>query len=245
MSITETWLKGYITDAQVQVKNYSVYRSDRDIRKNGGALLYVHNSYIVSDSRNFGDQFCNGIILKIDDLNCVTAAVYRPPDCPTPSFKKVLDKLQAFIDDKLEENCEIYLTGDFNLPNLEWNTMTTNGSQGKATKEAAELLLDFMSKNFLSQIVNQPTRGNNILDLVLTNRVHYICETTSTDTSLSDHNLVSVVLVYDAWRNKNYGHRVKEAEDFNYFSLNLMKADLDGINDDLTEVNWDHLHDLC
>ena len=175
----------------------------------------------------------------------MTAAVYRPPDCPTPSFKKVLDKLQAFIDDKLEENCEIYLTGDFNLPNLEWNTMTTNGSQGKATKEAAELLLDFMSKNFLSQIVNQPTRGNNILDLVLTNRVHYICETTSTDTSLSDHNLVSVVLAYDARRNKNYGHRVKEAEDFNYFSLNLMKADLDGINDDLTEVNWDHLHDLC
>ncbi|KAL5255606.1 hypothetical protein ACHWQZ_G010992 [Mnemiopsis leidyi] len=245
MGITETWLKGYITDAQVQVKNYTVFRSDRDIRKNGGALLYVHNSYIVSDCRVFGDQYCNGIMLKIDDLNCLAATIYRPPECPTHSFRRVLDEMQAFLDDKQEENCEVYVTGDFNLPHLDWSTMTICNTLGKTGKESAMMLLDFMSKNFLSQVIHQPTRGNNILDLVLTNRTHLICETKSTSTCLSDHNIVSVVLGYDARRNANYGHRVKEAEDFSYFNLNLMKADLEQINNDLKLVDWDYLFDIC
>ena len=245
MGITETWLKGYITDAQVQVKNYTVFRSDRDIRKNGGALLYVHNSYIVSDCRVFGDQYCNGIMLKIDDLNCLAATIYRPPECPTNSFRRVLDEMQAFLEDKQEENCEVYVTGDFNLPHLDWSTMTISNTLGKTGKESAMMLLDFMSKNFLSQVIHQPTRGNNILDLVLTNRTHLICETKSTSTCLSDHNIVSVVLGYDARRNANYGHRVKEAEDFSYFNLNLMKADLEQINNDLKMVDWDYLFDIC
>jgi hypothetical protein len=90
MGISETWLKGYITDAQVHIKNYTAFRSDREKRNNGGALLYVHNSYIVSDSEAFGDQFCNCIILRIEELNCLAAAIYRPPDCPTSSFRNLL-----------------------------------------------------------------------------------------------------------------------------------------------------------
>ena len=30
IAVTETWLKNYITDAQVSMKGYKVYRSDRD-----------------------------------------------------------------------------------------------------------------------------------------------------------------------------------------------------------------------
>ena len=245
MGITETWLKSYITDAQLQVKNYSVFRSDRDLRNNGGALLYVHNSYIVSDYKSFGDKFCNCVILRIEELNCVTATVYRPPDCPVASFRYILEQIQLFIDSKPEENQELYVTGDFNLPNIDWKILTADSSLGKRGTESATLLLDFMSKNLLSQIINQPTRGNNTIDLVLTNRVQYVCETQSTETGLSDHNLVSVVLGYDARRNENYYHNVKEAEDFTYFSLNLHKADLDAINRTLIDVEWNALHNLC
>ena len=37
----------------------------------------------------------------------------------------------------------------------------------------------------------------------------------------------------------------KKAEDFSYFNLNLIKADLEGINDDLKQVDWDYLFDIC
>ena len=245
LSITETWLKGYITDAQIKIKNYSSFRSDRHLRKNGGSLLYVHNSYIVSSNRCFGDQYCNGVIVKIDDLNCLVAAVYRPPDCPTTSFRKALDNLQAFIDDIGDETHDIYITGDFNLPNLDWDTITVDTSLGKTGREAAESLLEFMSRNFLSQVISQPTRGQNILDLVLTNRVHYICETKVDETCLSDHKLVSVVLAYNARRNEQHTYFMKEVEDFSYFNLNLEKANLEDINKELLKVDWNQLSELC
>ena len=245
MGITETWLKGYISDAQLQVKNYTVYRSDREKRIHGGALLYVHNSYIVPEHGSFGDKYCNCSIVKIDDLNCITAAVYRPPDCPVSSFKTILGKIQSFIDNNSADNEEIYITGDFNLPNVNWETMMIDSSLGTKGTESASALLDFMSDNFLSQIIKQPTRGNNTIDLVLTNHVQYICETKSDDTCLSDHNLVSVVMGYDARRNSNYSHRVKEEEDFCYYNLNLHKADLQSINSELEEIDWEQLHALC
>ena len=100
-------------------------------------------------------------MLKIDDLDCLAAAIYRPPECPTHSFRRMLEEMQTFIDDEQEENCEVYITGDFNIPHLEWSTMTINNTLGKVGKETAEMLLEFMSKNFLSQIINQPTRGSN------------------------------------------------------------------------------------
>ena len=159
MGITETWLKGYITDAQVHIENYSVFRSNREMRKNGGALLYVHNSYIVSSSESFRDQFYNCIILKIEELNCITAAVYRPPDCPTSSFNKALLSIQTFIDCNSESDTELYITGDFNLPNVDWNTLSVDTSLGKKGTDSANNLLQFMADNFLTQVVDNPTRG--------------------------------------------------------------------------------------
>ena len=44
MCITETWLKDYITDSQVNIPNYNVYRADRAKKVRGGALIYVHES---------------------------------------------------------------------------------------------------------------------------------------------------------------------------------------------------------
>ena len=95
----------------------------------------------------------------------LTATVYRPPDCPVASFRYILEQIQLFIDSKPEENQELYITGDFNLPNIDWKILTADSSLGKRGTESATLLLDFMSKNLLSQIINQPTRGNNTIDL--------------------------------------------------------------------------------
>ena len=42
LGISESWLKSYITDAQIHIKEYVPIRSDRSIRKGGGAILYIH-----------------------------------------------------------------------------------------------------------------------------------------------------------------------------------------------------------
>ena len=87
MSITETWLKGYITDSQVEIPDFNVYRADRSAIKRGGALLYVHNSLIVSRESFSDDGVCQSVLLTIDSLNTVVASIYRLPaylglNCP-------------------------------------------------------------------------------------------------------------------------------------------------------------------
>ncbi len=54
------------------------------------------------------------------------------------------------------------MVGDFNFRNIDWSLMMDN-------KEAEECL-KVIQDNFLEQVVVEPTRRNNILDLILTNR---------------------------------------------------------------------------
>ena len=53
MCITETFLKEYISDAQVKIDNYSCFRADRNNRKQGGALVYVHDDLLTSNDFRF------------------------------------------------------------------------------------------------------------------------------------------------------------------------------------------------
>ena len=56
----------------------------------------------------------------------------------------------------------IILTGDFNLPMIDWSIPKLK-SNDKITVDILECFLH----NAFKQIVNKPTRNNNILDLVL------------------------------------------------------------------------------
>ena len=55
LGISESWLKSYITDAQIHIKDYVPIRSDRSIRKGGGAILYIHEKIPISDEDHFDD----------------------------------------------------------------------------------------------------------------------------------------------------------------------------------------------
>ena len=243
MSITETWLKGYITDSQVQIPDYNVYRADRSAIRKGGALLFVHNTLTVSRESYSDDSVCQCALLNIDSLNTVVASVYRPPGTKLSSFKKVLMSIQAYLDDS--GNHDVYITGDFNLPNIDWETLNIGSELGVNGTLSAQALLDFMSGNFLTQVVDKPTRDNNILDLVLTNVPNYVADIESTETRLSDHNLVCAQLAFDARSNTPRGHMQKPVEDGTFFGLNLHKADMDSIAGELDKVDWEALKTTC
>ena len=56
--------------------------------------------------------------------------------------------------------------GDFNLPEFDWESGSI--SAGPSSQSYFKLQ-DFIGRNFLSQLVMEPTQGNNTLDLILTN----------------------------------------------------------------------------
>ena len=61
------------------------------------------------------------------------------------------------------KNPEIWLIGDFNVPCINWESMSLSTNRTHVAQHSS--LIDVMQEHGLEQIVNQPTRQHNILDL--------------------------------------------------------------------------------
>ena len=101
-----------------------------------------------------------------------------------------LDQLQSSLN-KLtangKKNCEVILAGDFNCPDIDWNTNTAHSTgDDRATQQ---LLVDITSSELLSQVHNSPTRGPNTLDLVFTTNPSLVKSSVSIP-GISDHDAV-------------------------------------------------------
>ncbi|KAK3083794.1 hypothetical protein FSP39_003288 [Pinctada imbricata] len=83
----------------------------------------------------------------------------------------------------------VWISGDANLPDIEWDTMSITGNRNSAPINTAFLttVLDIGSE----QVVNFPTRRNNLLDIFLTNRPSLINKCSPLP-GLSDHDVVLI-----------------------------------------------------
>ena len=91
-------------------------------------------------------------------------------------------------------NQTIVLGGDFNLPGIDWDNGVVNP---KATnKSQCELLLSSLNTHALAQIHKEPTREENILDLLITNKPGLIKSSHSVP-GISDHCAVETELDID------------------------------------------------
>ena len=242
--ITETWLKDHVTDAQVNIDNYQILRSDRKKRKRGGTLLYVHNKLPTSKVNVFDDDTCQAVICNIDSLNTILAAVYRPPNTTLEGFAEMVKFLQSHIVKESEgKHKNIFIAGDLNLPCMTWNvSIPVHQYTNKDMTICADALKTFMDTHLLSQYVDRPTRENTILDLVLTNDPNLIKHMEINDTELSDHRKITV--------KSSFGlkPKVPTKPPFipnTYRNLNFFKADFEGMNKHLQTIDWDSLHSLC
>ena len=192
MAITETHLNDH-SDAEIALDNYNIIRADRVKRKGGGVALYIRRSIIHDEIQTvrFSDSVNELIITTLKHENLIIILLYRPPDEINNSTEK-LNNITNMITDYIKEKKEdILLIGDFNFPKINWES---NRPAGRTSKEKAqaELLLGLMNENSMTQLVNEPTRLNNILDLVITNNTQMVHSVNCSPTIISDHKAVIV-----------------------------------------------------
>ncbi|XP_077988548.1 uncharacterized protein LOC144443049 [Glandiceps talaboti] len=88
-------------------------------------------------------------------------------------------------------NASVWLSGDFSLPNIDWEALRFNagGSYAGPSKTMIDIALD----HNLYQQVKETTRSNNILDLCFTNCPPHVI---STDVipGISDHEVVTATI---------------------------------------------------
>ena len=243
IAIVESWLKPHIQDAQIQIPNYQILRQDRKKRERGGVVLFVHNNLPTSNVKTFDDSFCGGIVCELNSIKAILITIYRPPGAPDSSFENLLKFIQRCITETTDNNeyRDIFFTGDFNLPEICWPICEKQTTQTKLS-QSATLLLNFMEEHLLNQYVDKPTRGDNILDLILTNNSNIISHIQSLETNLSDHNIIKMQTTYNLLKPEpKVQFRIPN---HSFRSLNLKKADFSAISDHLSTINWEELKSL-
>jgi hypothetical protein len=229
-ALTETWLKSYIADAQLHIPGYCISRCDRDKRVGGGVLLYSHEDIPVSSSETYDDTFCQAMFTVFHTAKMCVATIYRPPNASSTSFNGVLNFLRKNISDLDDDSYQLCITGDFNLPSIDWISNTVSSGGSSESSLSASALLSFMSDHLLNQYVLSPTRNNNILDLF-------------TLYNLSDHKMVEVKISSNP-TSSNRPH-VNTFDENGFRSLDFHNADYDVLNQKLGEVDWDQLRASC
>ena len=91
-------------------------------------------------------------------------------------------------------NQTIVLGGDFNLPGIDWDNGVVNPKA--ANKSQCELLLSSLDTHALAQIHKEPTTEENILDLLITNKLGLIKSSHSVP-GITDHCAVVTELDID------------------------------------------------
>ena len=100
-----------------------------------------------------------------------------------------------------------------------------------------------MSENLCNQFIHEPTRLNNILDLYISNGENYVSHVSTSETPLSDHRKVDILLSYNPCALSPPAPPDFIEESFR--SLDFNKADFVKINESLSEINWVNLMESC
>ena len=116
--MTESHLNEYISNNEIDIKDWTVHRSDRSKRIGGGILSYVKNHLIVSDKIVFSNSYCEILGFYIPNINLLNLTIYRPPNCPSEKFCEVIKLSTEWLNnfEKRKINPIINFNGDFNFP---------------------------------------------------------------------------------------------------------------------------------
>lgn len=163
---TESWLDSSISDDEVFPDNYISYRKDRNYH-GGGVFILVDNT--VSSSRlDIPVGSCEAVWCRVrlsNGKSLTLCSFYRPPG----SSANVIVELSEMVE-TIQTDCLI-IGGDFNVPEVSWNRyMLQTGVVTGVGREMINMVRTFA----LTQIVEEPTRGNNIFDLVLTDQPAWV-----------------------------------------------------------------------
>jgi hypothetical protein len=230
VAVTETWLDDSIADEALNMRGYTLHRTDRNLN-GGGVALYIRLSshYTVSRYDVAGSTFCDYVCVRIrldSGPTFTVACIYRS----TSSTDANNDALHGLIESiDADSGNEMLLTGDFNFPGIDWNDMTVLTGARIYERSFMNYILD----HHLTQHVYNNTRlcnnvPSSLLDLFITRSHDAVSDVRVLDPlGNSDHCVIYCKL--DMLRNPEPVRT----------SLRYDRGDYDGWRETLGGVDWE------
>ena len=116
--------------------------------------------------------------------------VYRSPNISIEDNEKIHNAIKEV------SKRDFIIMGDFNRGHIQWTSLQSTGREDQE-------FYHFVQDSFLSQHVLEPTRGKNVLDIVLSSQKEFvdnvnICE----QLGCSDHNQIHFIIKVKGQQNR-------------------------------------------
>ena len=150
IGITESWANNDITDAELGLEGYVMFKKDRMGRRGGGVLLYIKESIPAYEVQLQEEADCKEALwckLVTGHTTVTIGVVYR---CPNITIQNN-EKIHKAISEVSKGDCIIM--GDFNHGNIKWDSQ-------QSTWVEDQKFLCLVQDNFLTQHVLEPTRAS-------------------------------------------------------------------------------------
>jgi len=234
IAVTESWLSSNISNGLLDPQGaFHVLRRDRTGTSGGGVCAFV-NSKLSSkpvdlvDASGLTEVLCFDLFL---DYVIRIFVVYRPTASSSIygsdifCAKKYLSDTLDIIRNNINPIGPTVIMGDFNLPEINWSDLTSPSYVG-------QLVCDFCMQHSFVQCVQESTRNNSLLDVILTNDESVFSSiSVEAPFSTSDHNLINFSL--QSFSTTATGDDSGTAE-----VLQWNNADYDAMNEFLSTVDW-------
>ena len=171
--VSEIWLHSNISDKELFLETYELYRADRPSREenistHGGSLIAVSKSFSSAKIEHNLPQCCVAVEVTINNDKLIICAFYSPPKESVYRYTVSDFELMLTLSTRFQKN-QILFCGDINFPQTNWNTFH---SEDDFERE----VLDLFDKHCLQQAVTIPTCGKNTLDIALHRNLSILCE---------------------------------------------------------------------
>ena len=172
--ISESWLCSSISNEELGLNNYSIFRADRNVdytgkHRGGGVLIAIRNDFCahtVLCSISVESIFVH---LKYNDLDLIVGGVYIPPASPLSIFEDYCSDLELIFE-RFPDSSYV-IAGDFNLPHLVWNGNDILFDSSTSKHEYYDVINSTSAFLNLKQVNLFPNGRNVFLDLIFTNIV--------------------------------------------------------------------------
>ena len=165
---------------------------DQTSSSGGGVFIMVKGDIIVTEQKEYKTD-CEIVWVKIEIVGTrplFIAAYYRPKEGDSYSA----DEFHRSLEMVSQQKGDIWVLCDFNYPKLDWNEENVPFIRpGCTLTKLYDGFIETLNDFNLMQMVREPTRGGNILDLFLTTN-HTLVESVSIIPGLSDHNIVKCIV---------------------------------------------------
>ena len=192
---TESWLKGVKPGkepAENAIKTSEIFPSDFIIHRNdrmscgGGVFTGVRKSLIADEQTQLvTDCEIEWTKVKMKNNKDLYLSSFYMPHRNMNDIKSLDSSLKKLSESNKSKH--ILLAGDFNCPDINWNTLTVRPNA--PDREIQKSLIELSIEHGLTQVHSQPTRQENVLDLVFTDNPSLIKNSQSIP-GIGDHAMV-------------------------------------------------------